>query len=252
MNKYKSLEDFIEKNKDLFAKHVGTYTKIPTGKWDAIIRWKDPKTNNGHMTITYINGYLSITGDYGNASWTWYNPKNTIEWMASRNTGYFMEKCKSAEIGDNGRWMMIYDQNECIETVEKYIDEYELEIPEPEYSFEDWRKHTSDKHEWHQFLREEGNKIFGDDHCEWTYDAGNILHPRVYVWQFALRSMVAWFKEKYGENWEGNPHPIEVIVPFTEFDIEQMNQGVEMEWSFPSTDKQHQVTIKFDARMIGS
>lgn len=181
MSTYKNFEDFVRKNNNLFDKHVAKITKIDTGENDCIVEFKRPDTSDGAMVILYIKGYLTFQGDYGNGSFTWYNPRNTLGWMADTGFGYFMSKIQSCEDGISGVIMTEYDQDYCIKTIKNYIKEYELDVPD-----DDWEDATEDYFEWVYFLRQNGEEYFGQDHYEWTYRAGITVKTRAYIWKYAL------------------------------------------------------------------
>lgn len=187
MSSYKDFEDFVKRNKDLFDKHVAKVTKVDTGENDCIVEFKDPETNNGAMVFTYIKGYLSIQGDYGCGSFTWYNSRNTLEWMSNTGFCYFMSKLTSGESSEGSKLMREHDQDHCIASVEEYIKDYELEMPD-----DDWKEHTEDYYEWVSWLRENGEEYFGDDHYEWSYEAGITYRTRAYFWKYGLIKAVEY------------------------------------------------------------
>jgi hypothetical protein len=106
MKNFSNLEQWIKykNNKEIFDNHIATMTKLPTGKNDVYIHFEREDTSNGWMDFIYCNGYLTIQGDYGNASFCWYNKRNTIEVLAgfAHNFGYFLSKLLSSERNDIG------------------------------------------------------------------------------------------------------------------------------------------------------
>ena len=178
------LKNFIEDNKDIFDKHVVKKIDLPTGgEHDCYISFRDPATCNGAMEFIYIGGYLTIQGDYGNASFTWYNPRNSIEVMAgfAENFGYFMSKTSSAERSSiPNTYFTDWDGDLCVDTIRKELKDLE----EHGYTFEnsdnDWEDCTESFFEWIAFLQENGSKYFGDDWCEFAPKAGYKIENRAY------------------------------------------------------------------------
>lgn len=186
MRQYKDFDGFIEHNKDMFDKHIATVTKFPTGENDLCVRWKDPSTSNGAMMFIYVGGYLTIQGDYGNSSFTWYNSKNTFDDMArfSKSFGYFMSKCQSSERSEipNSHFKE-WDSDECIENVRQWISDYELEVDEDSR----WESYTESYWTWIDYCqnsaRDDG---FGDEAYE-LIELGVITSVRAYIHAYALQ-----------------------------------------------------------------
>lgn len=183
---YKDLDHFIERNKDMFDKHIATVTKLPTGENDICVSWKDPSTSNGAMMFIYVGGYLTIQGDYGNSSFTWYNSKNTFDDMArfSKSFGYFLSKCSSAERSNIPyRYFGEWDSEECVKNVKQWISNYELEIDEDS----DWERYTEAYHEWVTYCTgDASNDGFGDEAYE-LIELGVVVEHRAYVHAYALQ-----------------------------------------------------------------
>lgn len=183
-NYYKTYEDFVSKNKGLFIHHVAEYTKIPTGEHDCIIHFKDPSTSNGHMIFTYVGGYLNINGDYGDGSFTWYNPKNTLRWMANANFDYFMGKIQSGIHYEATGLMKDFNEDLCHEEVKNIIKENELDIDNS------WKSHTNSYNEWISYLMDNGSSDFGDEWYEWAPNCGVHTHVRAFIWKYGFQSAV--------------------------------------------------------------
>ena len=184
---FEDFEDFVSKNKNLFDNHVAKITKIDTGENDCIIEFKRPDTSNGAMVILYIKGYLTFQGDYGNGSFTWYNPKNTLAWMANTGFDYFMDKLCSGETGDAIGLMKDFDTDLCIEQAEAYIKEYGIEVSEDEAcKYSGWKASTGSQAEWLAFLRKSGEEAFGNDWWEVVPNFGVHIKERAYIWKYGL------------------------------------------------------------------
>lgn len=173
------LKKFIEENKDMFDKHVVKKIDLPTGgAHDCYISFRDPATSNGAMEFIYIGGYLTIQGDYGNASFTWYNPRNSIEVMAgfAENFGYFWGKQQSAQrCSLPNVSLMEWDSAECFNTVKNYIREYEIEVPDC-----DWEDKVESWLDWFSFLNRYGDDYFGDEYYD-LFEAGYKVVDRAYI-----------------------------------------------------------------------
>ena len=198
---YKSYEEYTKTNKDVFDKHVAIRHALPTGKNDCIVEFKDPETTDGAMVFIYCKGYLTIQGDYGNGSFTWYNPRNTLEWVANTGFDYFMEKIRSGECSGNGLGLMQdYDQDLCIESVKKYLKEYECEVNEDEQCpHTGWIAHTDSYFEWIAYLNDKGNEVFGDDWYECAPYFGVKTAKRAYLWKYGLQCAIKSLKAEFGE-----------------------------------------------------
>lgn len=175
----RDLEKFIKTNKDLFEKHVVKKIDLPTGgEHDCYISFRDPDTSNGAMEFIYIGGYLTIQGDYGNASFTWYNPKNSIETMATfaNNFGYFWGKKQSAQqCALPGASLKDWDSAECFNTVKNYIKEYEIDVPD-----DNWEGKVENWLDWFSFLNKYGEEYFGDEYYD-LFESGYRVMSRAYV-----------------------------------------------------------------------
>jgi len=196
---FNNLESWIKykNNKEIFNNHIATITKLPTGKNDVYINFKREDTNDGWMDFIYCNGYLTIQGDYGSASFCWYNKNNTIEVLAkfAENLGYFLSKLLSAEKSNiNGTLLQDFDGDECIKEVETYFKENELAISK-DYK-DDWKKNTNDHTEWVTFCRENGADFFQDeDYWDFAYDFGRYTLNKAYLYAYGLIKAVEYLQK---------------------------------------------------------
>jgi len=198
MKDYKNLKDWIDdNNKHIFDKHIATRTNLPTGKNDCCIHFEDPETSNGWMDFIYCNGVLTIQGDYGNCSLCWYNKTNSIEVLANFawNMGYFLSKLESAERCEiPNRYALEFNQDACIEQVEKDFEDSEKTINE---EFDAWEYHTEDYHSWIAFCREDGEKFFQDqDAWEYMYNYGQVNTQRAYLWCYGLIKAIEYMEKE--------------------------------------------------------
>lgn len=189
-------------NEKVFDDHIAKSIKLPTGENDVFIHFQSPKTSNGWMNFIYCNGVLSIQGDYGNASFCWYNKRNTIEVLAgfAHNFHYFLSKLVSSEGNDiGGTLLQEYDSDECIKDVENYFKENDLTILEDWE--DDWQSNTSDHIEWITFCRENGAEFFQDeDYWEYAYSFGRYTVDRAYLYAYGLIKAVEYLENDNKEN----------------------------------------------------
>jgi hypothetical protein len=193
---YPDLQSFINQtawHRTMFDNHIAERIDLPTGANDCYIKFKDKATSNGAMDFIYINGYLTIQGDYGNSSYSWFNRNNTIEVLAgfASNIGYFLEKIQSTD-GRDGLYE--WSQDRCIDTVQNFIDEYDVELTARN---DDWENHTESHCEWINFMYKYGDTLNDDDYS--LYDAGNFVRTRFYIHAYGLIKAMEYLKgEQHG------------------------------------------------------
>lgn len=176
---YKDFQDFIEKKETTFDEHIATKIPLTTGgPHDCYIRFSKPNTSNGALEFIYINGYLTIQGDYGNASFTWNNPNNSIEKLAefAKNFNYFTEKTQSAANTDiPNKFFAYWDSDTCIKNIKEHLSEYDITLPDNK-----WESATEGYMQWIAFLQEHGYTYFGDEWYDFFPSAGCQVSPHVY------------------------------------------------------------------------
>lgn len=130
------------------------------------IIWKRPGTNNCYVEYIIIGGTLFVHGDYGAAVYHWHGGVGLAS-FAKMNLGYFSEKC---EASPGGRNFKSYDPDQAQIEFDKIIndkdfaDEYGEDV-----DMEALRQENplfDDKHEWHEWLRNDAEKYFGQDWWE--------------------------------------------------------------------------------------
>ncbi len=198
MKRYKDLNEFIQDHPDTFDNHVAERISLPTGKNDCYIKFAQPDTRCGFMEFIYVGGYLTIQGDYGNASFTWHNPNNTIEKLAdfAHNLGYFMSKCESAERSSiPHRYLKCFDSDICIKEVKELFegDGKKIDLEK----FENWESYTEDHYQWVAFIREDGADFFQDpDYWEYAGDLGECLEYRAYLYPYGLIKAIEYLSNQ--------------------------------------------------------
>ena len=90
------------------------------------------------FTCIYINGVLNINSSFGNGVFNWYNPKNSVEWMAHlRSEGYIIEKCLASS--DNlGKYKHFssYDSDLAVQEYKEFIEEYKRDLEEGDFRWD--------------------------------------------------------------------------------------------------------------------
>ena len=195
MKHYNSLDDFISDHKTMFDKHIATKTMLQNN--DCILTFAEPNTKERHITFVYIDGYLHIQGDYGCASFTWHNPRNTIEQLASfaNGIGYFLSKMESGGRSVTPSSLMKeWDSDVCISQVSEYFKDNEIKLDEDE--FDDWKRNTESFSEWMEFLNENGANFFQDeDYYTYGYDFGVITNIKCFIWAYGLIKAVEFLEK---------------------------------------------------------
>ncbi len=187
-----------------FPKHIAvekpfvSYTDILNNKSETIkvIDWREP--NTGHFAVRYIldRNRLLVAGDIGEAIYIW---SQFIGWdfLACCNMEYFVGKCQASEHGRSGQsWDsehahqrlkdLLWEETkqyleakgdifaegsaDCREYhIKKYLKHLDLDIelyPTKEDLID--RSYTSSKGDWHSFLRDYGDELFGCDYGEYS------------------------------------------------------------------------------------
>ena len=96
------IEDFEEFKKEyssLYDNHIATIQELNGNNGrDCIVRFKNPNSMEGSLMFTYIDGILSISGDYGYAMFNWHNKKNHIlANLGFDSFGYVSEKMVASD-----------------------------------------------------------------------------------------------------------------------------------------------------------
>lgn len=197
MKHYNSLDDFISDYKTMFDKHIATKTMLQNN--DCILTFTEPNTKQRHITFVYIDGYLHIQGDFGCASFTWHNPRNTIEQLASfaNGIGYFLSKMESGGRSVTPSSLMKeWDSDICISQVLEYFKEHEIEIEDWE-EYYDWKQYTESFSDWTVFLNENGANFFqDDDYYEYAYDFGVTTNIKCFIWAYGLIKAVKFLEKE--------------------------------------------------------
>lgn len=200
MTYYNGLKDFLIENKNMFDSHIAIKTMLDNNN-DCIIRFAKPDTKEQIITFVYIDGYLHVQGDYGCASFSWYNPRNTIEKLAefAGNEGYFLSKMlSSGKSVAPSSMMKEWDADICIDMVLEHFKENEIEVGN---NFDNWRKHTESFSDWAVFLNKNGADFFDDDdYYEYAYDFGLATNTKCFIWLYGLIKATDFLKNKKCES----------------------------------------------------
>ena len=188
---YNSFNEYKENNTTLFKHHIASFEKLPNGN-DCIVTFENPDTKCGAMKFVYVDGVLHVQGDYGYASFNWYNKRNHILVYGTFSSfGYVLSKLVSVKEDDLYGWdynlfnkdfkKLIEDRLNC----GYEIDEEYREIPNCE-SLTDVISYFSDNYD-----------NYGEDlHETGAYTLGRYVNERPYIWWFGLHSALKQLEEK--------------------------------------------------------
>jgi len=230
---YRNYEEFLEKNKDLFTKHKVEIIYEDTTKEtnNVIISFKDPITSNGAMTISYIDGYITINGDYGTSVYTWYNGTNHI--LAHMNFGfsYSLEKLVAV---DGEKQEFSYDM--FVEDLEEVVGS--LRENDPDLDLSELNMQPSGVEDIHSMVCwARDNRIFNeiDDVYDYgVYSLGLHLHTKIFIRWMGFQEALKQYENtnKYiitfgvGQLVGIHPNPNSVMLIVTGGNMEDARQKV--------------------------
>jgi hypothetical protein len=129
-------------------------------------------------------GQLFVGGDLGEAVYEWYGPVS-LETIAGMGYSYFLEKCQASEVGRN---FVEWDTDVAAASVKgrildgDYVDNDCLRMYKA-VAIGNWGLATGDG----STTASSGDECFGDDHWEWTYSIGEVIHPRCMAHLYGLK-----------------------------------------------------------------
>jgi len=182
MWEYKDFDEFKAENSDVFKNHKAFFTGLEVGN-DCIIVFENPRCSEGAMKFVYVDGVLTVQGDYGNASYNWHNPKNHILAYGTFNSfGYILSKLEAVQregIKDFDVDLFhiefkefISDKKEC-----GYLDDdFDCEVP-----------HVEGQCGVVQYMNDNYDAFGGDLELE-DYELGMFVTERPYLWWFGLQT----------------------------------------------------------------
>lgn len=162
------------KHEKQFEQHVATYTRL--GEHHEMLIYRRPESSYGYMVYTRRNGYLIVTGDFGCAIYLW-SCFNSLEWISGLDTGYFKSKC---EASPQGRDFSSWDSDKVIKRV-IYEFRNSSDIDVARILLRKFRENggveaaQDNEFQWQAWVNDNGHEYFGDDHWEWSYDAGKVI-----------------------------------------------------------------------------
>ncbi len=187
MWEYKDFDEWKAENADVFKNHVAFYHKLSIGN-DCIISFEQINDSEGAMKFVYVDGVITVQGDYGTASFNWHNPKNHILAYGTFNSfGYVLSKLESIQrkgIKQFDTDLFQIEFKEFIANLKEggvYLqDDFDIDdMPYPE-SHCDVVAYMSDNYE----------KFGGDLEAE-DYELGMYTTERPYLWWFGLQTALA-------------------------------------------------------------
>lgn len=163
-----------------------------------IIDWRRAD-GSGDYYVNYIvdkkRGNLIVSGDLGDSIATWYNKikPSDLKNYVKNDIGYYISKIQTASD------LFYYDEKNVVESIKYNLEDFDSDDIISSYSDHSSRYMESEDDVWEDLEDEVSNCIYGDkfipselivdfcseldtDYCEWLYDCGKRIHPRVYLW----------------------------------------------------------------------
>lgn len=186
---YKGYQEYKNENPDTFKEHVAVFQKLNVEN-DCVIIFQKPNSGEGAMKFVYVDGVLTIQGDYGYASFNWHNPRNHIlAYGGFDSFGYVLSKLVSVKDDELYGWDEDLFHKEFREFVEDrkeggYIEKDE-EVDEPScYGLHDVASHFQNIDE------EYGQDLFETN----AYTLGRYVTERPYLWWYGLQTALNYLE----------------------------------------------------------
>jgi len=177
-----NLVDYIEKNKKMFDDYDVHYKELEEN--DCIIKLQKGDLNEGHIKFIYIDGVLTIAGDYGYAVFDWHNRTNNIlAYQNFKDIGYIMSKCKAFDEND------VYSFNPDLaeEELKELAEEYEFDVENVPY-FESKEHRDS-------WMYENASRLYDDAYEIGLYKVGSEMAERPFIWWTGLNVCLKYIEE---------------------------------------------------------
>jgi len=190
MWEYKDFDEYKKENSDTFENHKAFYTSLEDGN-DCIIDFKNLFSSEGAMKFVYIDGVLTIQGDYGNASFNWHNPKNHILAYGTFNSfGYVLSKLEAVPREGIKDFDAELFQKECSEFIENLKESGVFE------SYDDIEIPYLENHCQVVEYMNDNYENFGGDLEAQDYELGMHVTERPYLWWFGLQTALKMLEDK--------------------------------------------------------
>lgn len=176
---YKDFQEYKDENPDTFNKHVASFQKLEIGN-DCVIAFENPNCSEGAMKFVYVDGVLTVQGDYGNASFNWYNPKNHILAYGTFNSfGYVLSKLEAVQ----REGIKDFDVDLFHIEFKEFIDN----LIEGGYAVDDEVPYVESQCDVVQYMNDNYEKYGGDLEAS-DYELGMFVTERPYLWWQGLQT----------------------------------------------------------------
>lgn len=138
------------------------------GRVIEMLTWRKPGTSIYRIDYTRRSNILMITGDVGDAIYTW-GEVHDLRWISTCDLQYFASKCQASEVG---RRYEDWDRDSAKKWLEKYFSDGDDEEDRKRLAKE--RQKAEDlyiwealfnKMEWTSWMMQNGHDVFGPDLC---------------------------------------------------------------------------------------
>ena len=179
---YESFQEFKEENKHIFKNHIAVFQKLEI-KNDCIITFENPKCREGAMKFIYVDGVITVRGDYGTASFNWHNPNNHILAYGQFDSfGYILSKLEAipkegTREFDSDLFTIEFKEFISYKSEEGYINNtFDTKVP-----------HVEKQCDVVQYMNDNYDNLGGDLEAE-DYDLGMYTTERPYLWWYGLQT----------------------------------------------------------------
>lgn len=183
---YKSFDDYKENNKEVFKEHKATFKKLDILN-DCIITFERPDSSEGAMKFIYIDGVITVQGDFGYAVYNWHNPRNHILAYGGFNSfGYVLSKLEAVNDNELYGWDYDFFTKEFNEFIKDRLEcgyEIDKEHQEVPYGIEGLHNvatHFQNSDDYGEDLYESG-----------AYTLGQYVNERPYLWWYGLQTALS-------------------------------------------------------------
>jgi len=178
------LDEFKSEYENMFSHHTIDYKSL--GGNDCILSFAEQNKYAESLKFLYVDGILTITGDYGSAIFNWHNKSNHIlAHLKFNSLGYIMEKCVARDEND----VKGFDSDLAVKEFQDILDENEVEYEEEIPYFES----AMHRDAW---MYENANSIIDEPYETGLYTVGDYLQDRVYIWWFAFHKALNLLEEE--------------------------------------------------------
>jgi len=187
---YESFQQYKEENKDTFEKHKASFQKLEIGN-DCIVTFENPSCSEGAMKFVYVDGVLTVQGDYGNASFNWHNPKNHILAYGTFDSfGYILSKLEAVQREGIKEFEVDLFHKEFAEYIKNKKEEGCLND-----DFDDEPPYAENQCHVVEYMNE-NYELFGGDLEAEDYELGMYVVEQPYLWWSGLQTALKQLEEQ--------------------------------------------------------